>query len=205
MPAVTFAKKSFAVAMLLMLSLLAGGCVRNAHAILKDDQVVANDALVGKWVSKDCKVSAELKPAVNNEYKLSYTNEDGKTGAFLVRFGKLGDTMVAEIRADAFNDNSSGEYKSLLLPLYSMIVIQEATPQQLVVTAPSPDWLKKFSASSPDELDVTSVGGQDLIVNSTTEEYQTFFLHHLKDKGMLGDGSVFVHPADPTTQPAAEK
>jgi hypothetical protein len=189
--------------MLVLVSFLAGGCVRSANPVLKDDQVVSNDGLLGKWVSPDGKVSAELKAGDNNQYKLTYTNEKGETSPFLVRFGKLGDTMVAEVKADAFTSQSNGEYKSLLMPLYMMVVVEKTSPQ-LVLSSVSADWLKKYVQANPDELDVTHVGDQDLIVNSSTEEFQAFVLRHIKDHGMLSDDSIFVHPGDPSTQPTAK-
>jgi hypothetical protein len=197
-------KRAIGFLVLVILSVTAGGCVRNAHAILKDDQVIADDALVGKWVSKDGKVSAELKAGANNQYKLVYTNEDAKSGAFLVRFGKLGDNLVAEVRADPMAPDANGEYQSLLLPLYTMIAIPKSSAEQLQLTAVSVDWLKKYVQDHPDELDVISVGGQDLIVNSPTEDYQRFVLRHWSDKDMLGEPSLFVHPGDPTTRPAVD-
>ncbi len=123
--------------LLLLLGVCAGGCVRNANPILNDDQVVSNDALLGKWVSQDGKITVELKPGEDNGYKLTCTDEDGKTGAFIVRFGKLNDTMVAEVKADACTTQNSAEFRSLLLPLYAMIVIEKTSPQ-LVVSAPRP-------------------------------------------------------------------
>jgi hypothetical protein len=203
MTALNSMKRLIALLAVLVVSITAGGCVRNAHAILKDDQVVANDAVVGKWVSKDGKVTAELKPGENNQYKLLYTNEEGKSGAFLVRFGKVGDNMVAELRADeSFAEGANDEYRSLLLPLYTMIVINKSSPDRLEVTAISSDWLKKYTKDHADEIDVVNVGGQDLIVNSSTEDYQRFVLRHWTDKDMFGDPSLFVHRGDPTTKPA---
>jgi len=101
--------------------------------------------------------------------KLTYTNEDGKTGSFIARFGKIGEVSVAEISADAFTDSMSGEYKSLLMPLYMMIVIQKTQPQ-LELTAPSIDWLKKYMQAHPDELEVNNT--DDLIIQASTEDFQ---------------------------------
>ena len=186
--------------LLLMLSLLAGGCVRTTHPVLKDEQVTSNDSLLGKWVSNDGKVSAELKPGQSNKYKLSYSNEDGKTGNFIVRFGRIGDADVAEISADAFTPQTGDEYKSLLMPMYMMIVIQKTAPD-LELTTMSVDWLKKYTQSHPDELEVTTP--DDAIVTSSTDDFQSFFITHLKDAGMLNDTTKFVRPGDPTTRPAA--
>jgi hypothetical protein len=195
----SFLAKRMVILGVLAVSLLAGGCVRMAHPILKDDQVTSNDALLGKWVSKDGKGFAELRPGDNNRYKLTYTNEDGKTSSLIVRFGKIGDTSVAELSADAFTPNMGDEYKSLLVPVYMMVVIDKTQPQ-LVLRSPSIDWFKKFAEAHPDQLEVNNT--DDLIIQANTDDFQAFFTKHLKDDGILGDPAIFVHPGDPTTQPA---
>lgn len=193
---------------MLLMCLMATGCVRTAQPVLKDEQVTTNDALLGKWVSEDGKVSGELKQGTENgQYKLSYTNEDGKTGNFIVRFGKIGETTVAEIRADAFPNGTNGEAASLELPLYTMVVIDKTTPK-VVLSAIDVDWFKKYTQANPDELDVTSLAGQELIVNGSTDAFQAFFQKHFKDAGMLVPGKTFVHPGDaapPVNQPPAAK
>jgi hypothetical protein len=177
---------------LLFLSLFASGCVRTTHPILTEDQVISNNALLGKWVSTDGKTSAELSAGDEGKYKLIYTNEQGKSGHFLLRFGKIGDLAVAEISPDAFSADVSEEYKGLLMPLYMMLVIEKTQPQ-LLVASPSADWLKKYVTAHPDDLDVNNV--EDLIVQASTEDFQAFFLKHYKDAGMLGDPASFVRPA----------
>jgi hypothetical protein len=176
---------------LLVISLMAGGCVRLSHPVLRDDQVTSNDPLLGKWVSKDGKVSAELHPGDANKYKLTYTNEDGKTSNLVVRFGKIGDASVAEISADAFTESQGGEFKSLLMPLYMIVVIDKTTPE-LVMRGPSIDWYKKYAQAHPDELAVNNL--DDMILQANTDDFQAFFIKHLKDDGMLGDPATFVHP-----------
>jgi len=189
---------------LLVLCLMAGGCVRTDHPILKDEQVKANDALVGKWVSDDGKVRGEVKAGENNQYKLSYTNEEGKTGNFIVRFGKIGELNVAEVRADVFPTGTNDEGTSLVMPLYTMFVIDE-TPPKVTLTAIDVDWFKKYTQANPQELNVTGMGPDYSIVNASTEEFQAFFLKHFKDKDMLSEPKTFVRPGDPTTRPAPGK
>jgi hypothetical protein len=187
----TLLAKNVIVGVLLALGLLAGGCVRTTHPVLTDDQLSPNDALLGKWVSKDGKTSAELKPGDAGKYKLVYTNEDGKSGNFLVRFGKIGEVSVAEIAPDAFTPKSSDEYKSLLMPMYTLVVIQKTDPE-LVLTGISIDWLKKYVKAHPDELDVNNP--DDLVIESPTIDFQGFFTRHYKDDGMLTDPATFVRP-----------
>jgi hypothetical protein len=194
--------KQIVLSVLMMLALTAVGCVRTTHPILKDEQVTSNDALLGKWVSKDGKLSAELHPGDDGKYKLAYTDQNGKKGDFVVRFGKIGDVSVAELSADAFTDDMADEYKSLLLPMYTMVVISKTQPQ-LELTGPSIDWLKKYVQAHPNELDVNNP--DDPIVQASTDDFQAFFLKHMKDDGMLGEPAIFVRPGDPAAQPTAPK
>jgi hypothetical protein len=182
------------------LSLLAGGCVRTTQPILKDEQVISNDALLGKWVAGDGKSSGELTAGEGGKYRLTYFSEDGKSGHFLVRFGKIADVSVAEISPDAFTSGMSDEFKAMVMPLYTMVVIEKTGPQ-LVLAAPALDWMKKYILSHPDELDVNNI--EDLVIQSSTDDFQAVFSKHHADAGMLGDPAIFVRPGDPSTQPAA--
>jgi len=186
---------------LMVMGLLSGGCVRTMNPILKDDQVISNDALIGKWVAKDGKVTGDLRAGDDNKYKLTYSNEQGKVSNLLVRFGKIGDVSVAEISPDSppIPANTGEEYTSLLAPMYTLVVIDSTQPQ-LQLTAISTDWLKKYVQAHPDDLSVNNPN--DLIVQASTQDFQRFFLKHYKDDGMLGEPAIFVHPGDPTTQPA---
>ena len=195
-----FAKRFSLLAALLVFPLV-GGCVRTAHPILKDEQVTTNDALLGKWVSSDGKDSAELRPGDGKRYKLTYIDKDGGTGHFLLRFGKIGDVNVAELTSGALPDQPGPDKDSLLLPLYSFIIIEKNTENSVTINAMSSDWLDKYLKDHPDELEAIEVGGQDGIINSSTEDFQAFFTRHLKDNGMLGKAGLFVRPGDPTTQP----
>jgi hypothetical protein len=186
--------KRTVLSLLITVMLTIVGCVRTTHPILKDEQVTSNDALLGKWVSKDGKITAELRPGDDGKYKLSYTDQDGKKGDFIVRFGKIGDVSVAEFSADAFTNDMADEYKSLLLPLYTIAIINKTQPQ-LELTGPSIDWLKKYVKAHPDELDV--MNSDDSIVQASTDAFQAFFLKHMKDEGMLGEPAIFVRPVDP--------
>ena len=193
---------------IVMLSLMAGGCVRIAHPVLKDDQVTTDDALLGKWVSDDGKVHGEMKAGAagkgeNHEYKLSYTNQQGETGNFLVRLGKIGDKTVAEVTADALPPTANDEARSLTMPLYTLFVIEVTSPK-VSLRAIDIEWLKKYTRAHPDELD-TIGPREDLIVNASTEAFQAFCIRHFKDDGMLSEANVFVRPGDATTQPAIRK
>src|SRR5438045_1127533 len=106
--------------LLAVVVLLLGGCVRTIQPILKDEQVVIDKSLVGKWVSDDGTESVEISPPSEDKaHKVLYTDKDGKKGAFVVRLGKIGEMLIAEVRAEDPAPNAADLYKAHLIPLYS--------------------------------------------------------------------------------------
>lgn len=186
-----------------ILLFVASGCVRTIQPILKDDQVVLDNSIVGKWVDDEGKQSYDVQPANRDKvYKSLYTDKDAKQANFLVRMGKIGGMTVAEIRPDDPAPDASDACKIYLLPLYTFVVIQQTSPK-LVVQPMDPDWLKKYLDAHAGELQIAKVGDNDFVVTSTTEEFQAFLLRHSKDEGIFDKPAALVHPGDPTTRHAA--
>jgi len=185
-----------------ILVFVAGGCVRTIQPILKDDQAVLDNSIVGKWVNEKGKQVCDVQPAHNdNVYTLLYTGKDGKAATFLLRIGKVGDLMIAEIRP-AGAPGPSDARRLYLLPLYTFSVIQQTSPKA-VLQVMDADWLKKYLDEHPGELQTANLGHGDFVVTSSTEEFQAFLLRHCKDKGIFGEPAALVRPGDPTTRHAA--
>lgn len=183
-------------------SLLATGCVRTMDPILTDEQVITDDSLIGRWVTKEGDESIEVQPSGKEKMlKVVYSDSKGKKGPFLVRLGKINELMVAEIRPDEPAPDASDVYKAHLLPLYSFFIVQQTTPR-LVLSTMSTEWLKKYLEEHPGELQVRNPGNE-LIVTAPTADFQTFLLRHHKDPGAIGEEALFVRPGDATTRPAA--
>ena len=174
--------------------LLISGCVRSVAPILTDTQVINDNSVLGRWNSTDdAKESIEVLAGVDSAYKVLYHDKQDKTGNFVVRLGKVGDLVLAEIAPDEPANKDSDVYRAHLLPLYSFFWVVQTTPELKLRTISS-DWLKKYVAAHPGEL--KTVGKpDDLVLGSTTEELQAFILKHSKDEGAWGDELKLVRPA----------
>jgi hypothetical protein len=194
-----------AMAAMAFLLMTAIGCVRFTQPILKDEQVIVDNGILGKWVADDGKESIEVLPPKGDDktYQVHDTDKDGKEGRFLVRLGKIQDTMVAEIQGDDFAPDGSEEYKAHFLPLYSFLIVYQIKPN-LIVSSLDSDWLKKYLDAHPNELKVLDEGEKDIIVTSPTEQIQAFILKHYQDDGAMGEKGKFVRPGDPTTRAATK-
>lgn len=97
---------------LLLIAGFLGGCVRTIQPILNDDQVIADNSLVGKWSATDDKSFFEVEAADDQKVcKVTYTDKEGKIAPLIARLGKIGEITVAELRADEPAPDSSDVYK----------------------------------------------------------------------------------------------
>ncbi|HVT88399.1 MAG TPA: hypothetical protein VHD56_06070 [Tepidisphaeraceae bacterium] len=182
--------------------LVAAGCVRTIHPILNDDQLIVDKTLAGLWVSENGEETADVKPPGDDKkYVVVYTDKDGKKANLVVRLGKVGDLLLAEITIA--EPEGSDVYKFHMMPLYSFLVIRETTPRLKFSVMPQ-EWLEKYLAGHPRELDTVKVDDKIFIVSATTEDFQQFLLRHQKDEGAFGNDKpgVMVRPGDPTTRQA---
>ncbi len=190
---------------LLLIAGFLGGCVRTIQPILNDDQVIADNSLVGKWSATDDKSFFEVEAADDQKVcKVTYTDKEGKIAPLIARLGKIGEITVAELRADEPAPDSSDVYKAHLLRLYSFLVIR-ATKPDFKFAIMGQDWLKKYLADHPNDLRVAASDRDNMVVTSSTADFQTFLLHHFKDKGALSEEASYVRAPAPTTQPPANR
>lgn len=199
--------RSQSVPTLLLMSCLVGGCVRTIQPILEDNQVIVDNSLAGKWSAKSDKSFFEVQPADDQKlFKVTYTDKEGKKAPLIARLGKIGEITVAELRADDPAPDSSDVYKAHLLPLYSFLVIRETKPE-LKFAIMRQDWLKKFLDDHPKDLQTTALDKDNLIVTSSTADFQRFLLRHYQDEGVLKGEGAYIRKTGSatdtnTTQPS---
>ena len=198
--------RAMRILLCVLLSILAGGCVRSIQPVLKDDQLVLDDAVVGTWKPDDEKSLVEIqKPGDDKSYKVLYTDKDGKKGTFMVRLGRIQNLLVAEVRPDDPAPAASDVYKAHLLPVYSFLVIHQTTPDIRFVLM-DPEWLEKYLKDHPDELHLSPAGegGRDgWVITSPTSDIQAFLLRHRNDAKAFGEEARLVRQG-PATAPAAK-
>jgi hypothetical protein len=197
-------KQSRAICWIGLLLCLAGGCVRSIQPILKDNQLITNDQLLGSWVTSDGTGHGEISPGDTPKvYKLLYTDKDGKTANLLISLGKVGDLTIAQSTVGDPLPDASDICKLHLLPLYSFALIKQATPTQIVMKLMDDGWFGKYLDAHPNELATIKDGkdGDGRLISATTDDIQAFLIRHANDAGAFGDDGLLVRPGDPTTHP----
>jgi hypothetical protein len=170
------------------------GCVQSVEPILKDNQVVKDDHLLGRWNSTENeKEYIEVAAGDQNTYTAVYHDKDGKTGNFVVRLGKVGGITLAETLPQPPDLQATDVYKGQLLPLYSFFWVTQTDPE-LKMRVMSSDWLKKYVEDHKDELRI-SQRKDTVIITASTEEIQAFILKHRDEKEVFGEEGRYVRPA----------
>jgi hypothetical protein len=121
--------QSIAGHLAVLLLCLGSGCVRSIQPVLKDSQVIADDRLLGSWVSSDGKTFGRVTPADDRKsYNLLVTGGDGKQADMVFRLGRIGDMTLADFTIQDPMPDASDIYKAHLLLLHSFLLIKQVVP-----------------------------------------------------------------------------
>jgi len=185
--------KKIGVMGLLLGVALGSGCVRMMVPILEDKDLIADSSLAGEWVRQG-ETGEMLRigpPDSQKSYNLEYTDDKGKSGKFVGRFGRLGDLTIAEIRPVELPEEWSDTYKGHFAPLFSFFVVSSTKPA-LRFRAFETDWLKEYVKEHPGELSVAL--SDESLITSGAWAIRAFVLKHWKDEGAMSEEGVFVRP-----------
>src|SRR5262245_54239584 len=80
----------------IVVALWLAGCVYTIDTAVPNDRLRSDATLVGTWYASDS--SRVVITAADQGYHLEYRDEDGSTGVFHGRFGRLGERTVLEVR-----------------------------------------------------------------------------------------------------------
>ena len=79
----------------LILVISAMGCVPSLHQLYTDETIIFDEALVGIW--KDNDSSWQFEKGTNKGYKLTMTDDEGKTGIFETHLVEIGDYCYLDL------------------------------------------------------------------------------------------------------------
>jgi hypothetical protein len=170
------------------------GCIPTSlNPLYTAKDLVFDPALIGVWSDKnDSKETWAFQKAGDTDYKLIYTENDGKTGHFEAHLLKLGHTRFL----DLFPDESgleemarSGFYKVHLLRTHSFLQVTRIEPS-LQMAPLDLKWLREFLGKHPKAIRHHKIGEGDeaqMVLTASTPELRKFVEKHLKTEGAFGE------------------
>jgi len=162
-------------------------CLPSLHPLYTEEDLVFAPELVGLWKPKDGKASWEFKEVGPKEYKLIYTDKDGKPGEFEARLVKLGDHLFLDLFPKEPKLKANDFYKFHLLPTHAIMKVQAVKPD-LQLEMLDPEWFDKLVERDPKAIKHEVIeGAHRTVITASTGELQRFVLKYVDNEEAWGD------------------
>ena len=125
-----------------------------------------------------------MTKADEKQYKLVYTDEDGKSGEFTAHLLKVeGKTFLNLTPVEPILPQNDF-YKGHFLATHTFALISQTAPT-VQISFLEPEWLRKFLAKNPTALRHAKME-DEMLLTATSKELQKFLLAHLNTEGAFG-------------------
>jgi len=186
-------KKRFKSVPLGLLIVLAG-CVPSLHPLYTKQDLIFDPALVGEWSGKNSNDTWTFTKSGEKEYKLVYTDGEGKTGEFVVHLVKLEGRLFLDLYPQEPELKENDFYKMHLLPVHTFMKVQQIEPT-LQMAILNPDWIKTFLQEHPDAVRHEKLDQDYIVLTASTKELQSFLIKYGDTKDAFGDLSDLTRKA----------
>lgn len=170
--------KSLAAVAAACSALLLAGCVPSLQPFYQPDQVGFDPTLLGLWQDEEQETWRFEKAGVN-AYKVTYTDEEGKTGTFDGHLFSVGSAAFLDLLPVEPALYENGFYKFHLVPVHTCLRIYVAKPT-LKVGLINPVWFDRIVENDPSALRHETTTDDYILVTAQTGELQAFLLKHLE-------------------------
>ena len=181
-------------------------CVPSVNPFYTAKDVVSDSRLPGVWQEADNKDDPSVwkfEDTGTNAYKLTVTEDKGKTGEFTAHLFQLGAEHFLDLMpADCNYATNQAELVGVAMIPGHLLVRVSALEPNLHLALCDPDWLKKFLDQNPQAI---AHRNEDdfLVLTAETGELQKFVLQHLGKGELFSDGGEFIRQTN--AAPAAAK
>lgn len=157
--------------------------------LVTDADVAFDQRLVGTWEDSSARGSAVITAAGSNGYHIVYKDDDGKTGRFTGRLGRLGAHRVIDLQPDAPLPDASELYTGLLVRTHAILVI-DSIGNTLHFRALESDSVKALLARTPGAVP-HAVVEHGILLTAPSAETRRFLLDFVTRPGSLSEPSIW--------------
>jgi hypothetical protein len=160
---------------------VAVGCVPSLHPLYAEKDLAFDPALVGVWEAKDAG-RWDFQAADGKEYRLIYTDDNGKPGKFIAHLVKLDQRLFLDLYPQEPDSNGNAFYWGHLVPAHTFMKVLGIDPK-LQLAVMDADWLKKYLKENPKAVAHEVLeDGDRVVLTASTPELQKFVLQHADDE-----------------------
>lgn len=165
-------------------------CVPAVNPFYTDKDIVTDPRLPGVWTddSRENPSVWKFENTETNAYKLTVTEDKGKTGEFSAHLFQLGAEHFLDLIPAScdYATNQASLVSAAMIPGHLLVRVSQLEPT-LHLALCDPDWLKKFLDKNPNAI--AHRNEEDLIIlTAETRELQKFVLKHLGKGELFSDG-----------------
>jgi hypothetical protein len=170
-------------------SIVLTACAVSVDAVVTGAAATFDQRLIGNWVDAD---DADTRVTVTRESPTSYRimfTDDGKTGKFEGRLGRLGTRTVLDVWPEPADSEIAEQYHGSLIPAHVLFVV-EIGADQVTAAALSTDSLRASIKAGRVKLDTIRANRQ-LILSGSTPALRAALATHIARPGALDKPATF--------------
>ena len=172
------------------------GCIPSVHPLYTEQDLVFDSALVGEWSGKEGKETWTFTKGAERDYKVTYMDEKGKKGEFVVHLLKVAESRFLDFYPVDPDLKENDFYQIHLFPVHTFTRVQPigSTLQMAML---NPDWLKKFLQENPAAVRHEKVDGS-VLLTAQPKELQEFLMKHEKSADAWNECEPLTRRRKPT-------
>ena len=186
-----------------LLAAILGGCVpvMSLHPLYTEEDVIFEEKLLGIWVDdpNGPETICEFRrpEETEKEYKLIFTDEEGKKGLFATHLVKLGGRFFLDVYPDEspcadMEDPNKTEFaynSFFLVPAHTFIKIDSIGPE-LKMRLTDDENMETLLKEDPNAVKFETLEDDKIVLTASTKELQAFVLKYADDERLFGDAIV---------------
>ena len=175
--------------------LMLAGCVSSLNPLYTDQDLIYDPTVLGVWSDKDSKETWVFTQANEKEYKVIYTDEDGKEGEFRAHLLKIDGKTFLDLTPVKPALSQNDFYKSGFLTTHTFVQITRINEQSAQISYLEPEWVKKFLDKNPTVIRHQKVNNE-ILFTASTKELQKFLLAHLNTEGAFAKPTIITRKGE---------
>lgn len=180
-------RRAFLLAM--TAAVLMSGCVPALHPLYTEQDLIFDAALIGVWQEVDAEGETwDFARTTDDSYRLVYTDEEGRQGAFQARLLRIEGTTFLDLYPEEPALAANDFYAMHLLRAHSFLLVDSIEPE-LRIRAMDPAWLEEYLEQAPGAIAHEVLEG-GIVLTASTRDLQRFVLEHLETDGAFSDAST---------------
>ena len=176
--------------------LMFASCVTSLNPLYTEQDLIFDAALLGVWTDKNSTETWELTKADEKEYKIVYTDEDGKTGEFTAHLLKADGKTFLDLTPVEPTLSQNDFYKGHFLPTHTFALVSQTAPT-VQISFLEPKWLKKSLAENPKAIRHEKLD-DEILLTDAPKKLQKFLLAHLNTEGAFAKPISLKRKSEPS-------